>query len=510
MTKQTFIQGAFILLIANIFVKILGFIYQMLIIRIGGTEAIGLFNMVFPFYITTLVLTTAGLPLAISKMVASQFAKNNFLQALRIFKISLSILFISSISIFLLLLFFSPYILNILYTDDRVLGCFLVMLPGIIIVSISSAFRGFFQGLQDMMPPAITQCTEQLVRFSLGLFLIYKLQSRGIKWIAFGLSLSMIIGEIISLLLLATFYQFKIKKLKTNSISDSKESLGHTIKELFQFGLPTTLTRLISSIGLTLEASLIPSTLQKNGFTINQAASIYGQFSGVSLTLLTIPTVLTFSLATSLIPSISEAEAQGKITSLKYRSTEAIRLTYVLSLPATIILFLKSSDISDLLFNLPEAGSTLKILSLGSIFLYLIQTSNGILQGLGMVKKVFYNTTIGTLIKLIGIVFLVGIPELNIRGAAFSFTISYILVCALNLLAVYKNTGFYLTNRQIFIPFFNALLMGIFISCFCNFFASILTTKILTFVSITLGGIFYIILCLIFKQFSFKSIKNKG
>ena len=133
-----------------------------------------------------------------------------------------------------------------------------------------------------------------------------------------------------------------------------------------------------------LEASLLPLTLQKIGFTINQAAAMYGQFSGVSMTILSVPTILTFSLAISLVPAISEAEAQGKLSSLQFRTTESLRLTFLLGLPAVVALLFMPAELSTLLFNIPEAGSTLRILGFGGIFLYLCQTSNGILQGLGL------------------------------------------------------------------------------------------------------------------------------
>ncbi|SMB94640.1 stage V sporulation protein B [Desulfonispora thiosulfatigenes DSM 11270] len=513
MGKHTFIQGALILFVSNIFVKIIGFIYQVLIIRLAGTEAVGLFNMIFPLYITILVLTSAGLPIAISKIVAYHIGQNNYKKALKTFKITLVLLTTFSVTIFILIILFSSKILNLFYADNRVLWCFYAMSPGIIIVSLSSAFRGFFQGLQDMVPPAISQCIEQIVRFVVGIYLIYKLQAYGIKMIALGLSVSMICGEIISLLLMLVFFKFKLKKLLPNlntSSLNSNSGKRSIIKELFGFGLPITMTRLVSSIVLTVEASLIPLILQKSGFSLSQAASSYGQFSGVAITLLTIPTVLTFSLATSLIPSISEAEAQGALPMLRARSTEALRLTYVFGLPAAIVLFLKATEISTIFFNLPENGTTLKILSFGAIFLYLIQTSNGILQGLGLVKSVFINTTIGAIIKIIGIIFLVSIPELNINGAALAFTFSFIIVSSLNLLTVHKNTNFYFKTSQILIPFCLALVMGAMIIWQCNILSPYLSEKAFTLWSILSSGLLYVLLSTLFGQLNLKSlIKNK-
>jgi len=512
MTKHSFMQGALILFISGIFVKIIGFIFQVTIIRLIGTEAVGLYNMVFPIYITVLVLSTAGLPLAISKMVSHQMALGNFQAAMKIFRIALLLLILLSVFFTFLLVLISPYLLKFLFHDPRVVLCFYTMIPGIIIVSICSAFRGFFQGLQEMIPPALTQCIEQIVRITVALLVITKLQPYGIEMISVGLALSMIVGELTGLIGIYTLYRLKQRNIKKGMIN--KETIktnipvAKIISELFNFGFPTTLTRVISSLVLTFEASLIPISLQKCGFNINQAASIYGQFSGVSMTLLTIPTVLTFSLATSLVPAISEAEAQGKFTALQFRSTEALRLTYLIGLPVSVILLLKASSLSDILFKIPEAGTTIRYLAWGALFLYLVQTSNGILQGLGHVRRILINTVFGALIKVIGIIYLVTIPELNINGAAVAFDLSFFVVCILNLTAISKKTGFRINVKQIIVPFTAAFLMACAIIMQTKYLSPYLTEKLLTITGIFTGLIFYFFLIIIWGQFSFSYIRS--
>lgn len=507
MTKQSFVQGALILFIAGVFVKIIGFVFQITIIRLIGTEAVGIYNMVFPVYMTIIVISTAGLPLAISKMVANQIGLGNVKGALKIFKIALSLLIVLSLTFTFVLLFISPFLLKSLYNDPRVIWCFYAMIPGIIIVPICSAFRGLFQGLQEMLAPALTQCIEQVIRITSALFLIKILEPYGIKMIAVGLSLSMILGELVGLIIIYILYKFKKRKLR--KISLNKEtgkniSTKEIIKELFTFGFPTTLTRVTNSLVFTFEATLIPIALQKCGFNINQAASIYGQFSGVSMSLLTIPTVLTFSLATSLVPSISEAEAQGKISALQFRSSEALRLTYLFGLPMMMILLLKASSLSNILYNLPEAGITVRYLAFGALFLYLAQTSNGILQGLGLVKTVFINTIAGAIIKVAGIVFLVKIPDLNINGAALSFSLSFFVVCILNLTAIYNKTGFQLKIKEILIPFLATVVMAIMIIFETRSLNNYLSDNYVSLISIFTGFITYLILITVSGQFSFK------
>jgi stage V sporulation protein B len=353
-----------------------------------------------------------------------------------------------------------------------------------------------------MTPTAITQCLEQITRIVFGIILAIKLQSYGIQAVAVGLAISMLLGELVGLFFLSLLYFRKkqsIIKLARNNVCAHINS-STVIFDLFSFGIPTTFTRLISSISLMLEASLLPLTLQKIGFTINQAAAMYGQFSGVSMTILSVPTILTFSLAISLVPAISEAEAQGKLSSLQFRTTESLRLTFLLGLPAVVALLFMPAELSTLLFNIPEAGSTLRILGFGGIFLYLCQTSNGILQGLGLVNKIFVNTTIGSLIKILGIIYLASIPELNINGAAIGFTVSYIVVCFLNLEVIRKSTGIEIKQKQIVLPIIAALIMATSLIISTLVLSPLFSKNMVTLISLVFSGLIYLILVILWEQ----------
>ena len=160
MAKRTFVYGATILLGANLVNRILGFTYQYLIMNQIGGEAYGLFNMVFPIYMLALVFTTAGIPLAIAKMVSEEVSLGRTAQAHAIFRLAFWILFISGALVSSVLYFLTPFLTHRLFPDPRVLTIFQICTPAIFIVSLSSVFRGYFQGLQNMVPTAISQICE--------------------------------------------------------------------------------------------------------------------------------------------------------------------------------------------------------------------------------------------------------------------------------------------------------------------------------------------------------------
>lgn len=435
MAKQSFLKGALILLLASLLVKVLGFVYQILIIRLISPEGIGIFNMVFPLYITVLVFTTMGFPPAIPKLTAEEIAAGKFGHVEIILGTAASLLFFFSAALSFLFILSAPFVITKLYTDPRVLPVLLFLLPTIVLVALSSAIKGFFQGLHDMRPTAFTQLIEQLVRIGTGLLLVTFLRPFGLTWSAVGLSLAVFCSELSGFIYLIVLYK---KHLTAPLFQKPKLPV---IKRLFTFGIPVTITRVITSMIATIEANLIPQQLLKTGRTLSQSTAFYGELTGVAFTLLTIPTPLTYALATSLVPAISEAASQQQTHLLSQRTSEAIGITLIVGVPCGLVLFFWGPIITTLLFHVTQAGELLQILACGSIFLYLMQTTVGILQGLGFVKTIFCTTMVGGIIKLSGIFFLGSHPVHGPSLIALSYALNYGLIALLNLVVVQRKTG---------------------------------------------------------------------
>ncbi len=171
MPKRSLIQGAMILFIANLFNRILGFVYQYLIMKHIGSEVYGLYQMVFPLYMTILVFSTAGIPLAVSKMISEKISLGREEEAKKIFRFAISLLVFLSIVVTLIIYLNSSFIIAKCFPDPRVFYVFRICVPAIFIVSVSSAFRGYFQGHQNMIPSATSQIFEQIFRITTGFFL---------------------------------------------------------------------------------------------------------------------------------------------------------------------------------------------------------------------------------------------------------------------------------------------------------------------------------------------------
>ena len=214
---------------------------------------------------------------------------------------------------------------------------------------------------------------------------------------------------------------------------------------------------------MAIEASLVPFCLIAAGYNTSQAASIYGQFSGVAVSLITIPTVLTGALGTALIPAVAEADAAGNRTALEQRCSQSVLITWMCSLPVILLIYVYGEELCQLLFHIEGLGSMMRMLSFGAVFMYLEQTLVGILQGLGRTRTVFLNNFAGSASKLIGMYYCIRILDWGSIGIAGGMVLGYGLQCLLNLTALSRIVKIHLEwNRN-----FNRSL------CCCNILFSI-------------------------------------
>lgn len=467
MSKQTLLVGTAILVAASLFNRILGFAYQIFIIDLIGTKGIGLFNMVFPIYILAIVIATAGIPLAIAKFVAEENANNNPRAAFRILQISLIFLTLSSLTACLILYLAIPLLEKHVFPNPDAIIVFKVLIPGVFIVSICSAFRGYFQGLMQMTPTAITQVIEQITRVLFGFIFAKMFLPHGIAYAAMGAAIGVIIGEFIGLLVMLVFYWKKRPNIPKPSISSSirftnKKKARMILKGLLTLSLPVTFTRVISTIILSIEATMIPNYMVRSGISLDEATNLYGQLTGIALPILVIPSVITASLATAIVPAVSEAYAKQNGPKLYERISEALRVTFLTGFPAVTIFFLLGSQITDMLFKNPGAGEALRILALGGIFYYLQQTTSAILQGLGEAAIPMRNLIIASILEFIGIIILVPIPGIGLNGAAWAINISFAVVAILNLWSIIKRVGLSLSLSNLILkPTLSAITLGL-------------------------------------------------
>ncbi|WP_280956760.1 stage V sporulation protein B [Acetohalobium arabaticum] len=484
------LQGAFVLMIAGLINRTLGFGLRLVLVRIIGDQGIGLFQMVFPVFITFSILATFGFSVAISKFVSERISQNNYHEILKILKIAVIFAVITGSFFAIILYFNAPFVANKVLNNAKTELLLKAIAPALFFVAIASMFRGFFQGLRMMIPTATSQIVEQITRIIVTLVVIKALLDYQLKYQVTGAALGISAGEGLGLLtLLLIFFKVKTDIIKQIQPTIDIKTNWNLFKELIKFGFPITIGKVVASLIYSLEAILIPAQLQAAGYSVTEATSLYGQLSGMVLQIVHLPTVITVAVTSSLIPAVSEAISANNHKRFQDHYQQALRLTIYTGLPAAVIFFLLPEKICSLLFGYPQAGSILQLFALGAIFLYLLQILKGILQGLGDPNIVVINSIVGLIFEVVLIYFLVSQPDIGLKGAILAITVRFIVIAMLHFVAIYRKVDLTLNLKQLIIkPFLAAGLLAASLTSIYQYFWQLSQNNLLsTFLAVSIG-----------------------
>lgn len=464
-SKDTFIKGALILTIAGIIVKVIGAVNRILLSRLLGGEGIGLYQLAYPIYLLALSISSAGIPVAISILVAEKVALQDYRGANKVFRLSLIVLAVLGLVFTILLWFGAQWLIDWHFIrDPRAYYAILALAPAIFFVTILSSYRGYFQGLQMMVPSAISQIVEQLLRVVTMIVLAYMLLPRGIEYAAAGATFGAAPGAVFGLFILLYFYYRKreyFKEQRRMQTVASSESGGHIIYRIIQLAVPVSLATIMVPIVANIDLLVVPARLEVAGYTTEQATELYGYLTGMAVSLINLPTILTASLAASLVPAISEAYTLGNRTTIVSRTATAMRLTMLICFPSFVGMWLLAHPISQMLYGTPNAGTSIAILSLGVVFLGIHQTTTGVLQGLGRTGIPVKNLVFSATVKIILSYILTAMPNLGIKGAAWATVADFFFAAILNMYWMGRLIGFTIDLRETLKALMAVSIMGV-------------------------------------------------
>lgn len=444
MNKQSFIHGTMILLAAGLINRILGFIPRIILPRIIGAEGVGLYQLGYPFFLVIVTIISGGIPLAISKLVAEAESAGQpdrskaILRTSLIFSISAGFLFT------FLCLFGASWITQNILPDSRVYHTFISMSPMIVIIAVSSVYRGYFQGKQDMIPSATSSIMETLTRILCVLWFSYLLFPMGVAYGAAGAMLGVVAGEIVGMLVLL----WQMRRLKRQERSEHPElpsvtlhpshpnSTRRTLRRILGIALPVTGGRLVGSLSYLLESITTAQSLAMAGIATAIATAQYGALQGMVIPLLLLPGALTSSLAVSLVPSLAEAQARGDMRTIHKRLHQSIKLALVSGAPFAVIMYVMAEPLCVLLYKNSEIAGMLKLMAPFALLIYLQGPLQAALQALDQPGKALTNTLIGAVIKIGLILYLASNPALGIYGAIIAIIVNIIIVTLLHSVTV--------------------------------------------------------------------------
>lgn len=433
--RDTFVRGAFILMAAALLTRVIGVFQRLPLYWMIKAEGNGLYTASYDYYAIILGLSTSGINVAIAKQVAERMALGDEAGAHRVFRLSAWLMgtlgLVSSLAFF----WASPFLASRGFGNPDAYLSFVAVAPAIFLVSLMAPYRGWFQGLQVMTPVGVSLVVEQFARVLVMLALAYLLLPRGLSWAAAGAASGAAAGAIAGLVYLVYVYW----RLRSGA-SEAQESRPRPVepalsivRQTLRLAVPVSLASLMFQLFMLLDTNLVLHRLTAAGFDLRTATTAFGQLKGPATTVVNLPTVLTFAIANSLVPAVSEALVLGRRDLIRQHSAAAVRMTLLLTIPALVGLYLLASPIQLLLFHDPGAGAVTRALSAAVIFVPLQMTSSAILQGLGRVTAPVWNLAAGVTVKLALTWVLTASPDLGVSGAAYATAAGFFVAAALNL-----------------------------------------------------------------------------
>lgn len=518
MSNKKLLKGAFILAFAGLLAKFLGVFFKIPLQRLIGDEGMGLFGLPYPLYTVMLSISITGFPAAVSKLISEKLASDDTDGANRIFRVSLIMLISIGVFSSAFLYFGANYIIELLDWPREAYYSIVGLSVAPLFVSIMSAFRGYFQGMQLMVPTAVSQIVEQIGRVVIGVGLSYYVISMGLGYAAGAASFGASAGSILGVITLIIYY-FIFKKGLNNECKDkkqkkpNKESSWSIVKQITWFAIPISIGGILSSVMTLIDAIMVPSRLLKGGYTLEGITALYGQLTGKAVTLMNVPLTFSVAMAASIIPAIAESYSRKNLYELSEKTRSALRITIIIALPAAIGLSILAPQIIGLLWGKGEAGGDiLRILAFNVIFISLAQILGSILQGINRVYIPLRNLLIGVIIKVIISYYLL-ISDLNILGAVIGSIIGYFVVMILNYIEVKKSIKFKIgIKNSILKPIIASGFMIIVIYLVYPYiYLKFLSENLATLVSIVMAIVVYLLIIYFSKAIDLKEsmIKTK-
>lgn len=467
----------------------------------------GLYQMAYPLYTMLLAVSSAGIPVAVSKLVSESLARRDYPGVNRVFRISLIFIAVFSGATSLLLFKSAFYLADQILHDIRAYYSIVAIAPAVFFVGIMSVFRGYFQGFQEMIPTACSQVFEQLARVVTVLVGAYTFLAWGVEFAAAAATFGAVTGAAVGALFLAGLYfirpYFSIRPAGPEGlVRGDFRSTFSTLHRVIVLALPISLGGMVIPVMQTLDALTVPGRLQLAGHSVSRAAQLYGELTGGAVTLINLPTVITVSLAASLVPSISSSFERRNYYDVRRQTGTAVEITVLVCLPATVGLAVLASPISDLLFKCPEAGLPLAFLAPAALLLGLHQATAGILQGMGKTLLPVINLAFGAVVKFAANYTLTAIPEIGIVGAALGTVGGFLVSSYMNIIFIRRLTGWRPDYQSVLLkPVFAATIMAVVVYFTYRQSRIIVGGSWATIISIFIGFLLYILVLAIMGTF---------
>lgn len=430
--KNPVIFGTLLLTAAGVLSKIIGFFYRIFLSRTIGAEELGIYQLIFPISTICFAVTVSGLSTALSKYVAEFQAKGSAAPG-RLLRFCILISGGLSFAAAFLLFRYSKFIADNILLEPRCQPLIPILACSIPLASIHSCIHGYYYGKKKAAIPAVSSLIEQGVRV-LFVFIVCHIQFEQKKTIDASCAVwGLVFGEGAASLFCVTALLFS----KNIPVSLDRLTLKSPAKKLLTYSIPLSMNRLALTLFSSFESILIPSRLGCFGYSASDALSVYGVLTGMALSVVMFPSVLSNSISVMILPVISEADSRNDCAKIHHTIQQTIFGSLFIGCLCTIGFLFTGKWIGDVLFANALAGKLIRMLSFICPFWFLSSISSSILHGLGMPGYTFLLNLLGSSIRICFVFFF--IPVYGIKAYLIGLLISQILIAVLSVYLLRKN-----------------------------------------------------------------------
>ena len=484
--KNTFAKNVLMLMFSQVLIKLLGLIYRLAITNVKGFGDVGngYYSAGYQVYAVLLIISSQGIPGAVSKLVSNKVAKGKYNEAHRVFKVSMVVFgiigFIASLLLLLSANFVSSKILNV----PDVSYVLKVLSPAIFFVCVSAVIRGYFAGLGTMKASSVSQALEQFFNCVLTITFVYALIGKEPYIMAAGGNLSTTLAILISFSYLIVFYKKNIKEWREESddvVITTKEENKKMVKMIIATAIPLTVGSVISVV-----TSFIDTVTVSNCIQI--------AYSGI-LKLVNLPLAVNLSFYSALIPEITAAISKKDFKSASKKISFSISSSLLILIPCAIGFIVLADPILKMLYpNASDGAHILQIAAVTMVFVGINHTIQGSLFGLGKMYTPALALLIGCVIKIGLNLVLITNPNINIYGAVISSFICQFVVFMIVYITMKRNIKVkFEPVKHIVKPLLAGLIMGAVIFFINYLFNGVIRNSILTIINIMIGAVVYLI-----------------
>lgn len=446
--KRTFFSGVLLLTLSTVLVKLIGLLYKIPMLSYLGVEGMGYFNSAYEIYALFCVISTAGLPVALSVLISAAVAKGEEGSVPAIYRVTLTVFLIIGLAGSAVMWFFADGFCHMIQSENT-RSCIRAISPTVFFVCFSSALRGYFQGYQKMLPTALSQLLESVGKLAFGLLLARFALYAGYDtatvaaFAGWGLTLGTAVSTLYLLVAKVRFSLARERELTCNG-ERAFVGWGGVLKQLARLAIPMTLGASLVSLTKLIDMTMILRRLQAIGYSEITANEAYGSYTTLALSVFGLLPSLVNSVALPLVPMLSAAIASGDLERQAQMTRASYQLTSLFSLPAAFGIAAFARPILQLLFrHEPEAVATaaplLSYLGISVFLSCMITATNSVLHAYRVVNRPILSMLAGAMVKVVCAYFLIGSPSIAMAGAPISTFLCNATVVLLNL---YFASGF--------------------------------------------------------------------